>query len=98
MKARTRNLLIRVGIAVAASAAIVLVVKYLLIAGRDTLAVDLGGREIELLAPGWFYVLAVIPYVWLVRGESLTDLSLPQQFLSMFVRSALIAGITLAMS
>src|SRR5687768_11516370 len=98
MKPRTRTLLIRTGIALAVSVGIGLLIHYLVVAGRSTLYIDLGSREIELLAPRWFYLLALLPYIWLVRGESLTDLSLPQQFLSMFIRSSVIAGLALALA
>jgi Ca-activated chloride channel homolog len=98
MKARTRNLLLRIGFAVVLSVAIALVVRYVLIAGASILSFHIGGREIEFLAPGWLYLLATLPYIPLVRGESLTDLSLAQQSLSMLFRASLIAGITIAMT
>src|SRR5262249_24886531 len=54
--------------------------------------------DIEILEPRWFFLLALIPYLWLVRGASLTDLSLGQQILSVAVRSLLIAGAALALA
>src|SRR5262249_35226187 len=84
----------RLLIALAASVAIVLAVKYLLIAGRPTLTV----RDIEILEPRWFYLAGLLPYLWLVRDASLTDLSIAQQVLSVLVRSALVLGAALALA
>jgi Ca-activated chloride channel family protein len=88
----------RLILTLAAAALIVLAIHTLVIAGRPTLAVALGGREVELLEPRWLYLLGLLPYFWLVRGASLTDLSLGQQVISTAVRSLLVAGIALALA
>lgn len=94
----TKRFLIRLAVAVAAGAAIALAVKTWLIAGREALVFSWDGREVNILEPRWFYLFAALPYVWLVRGESLSDMSLVQQFLSCFWRSALFAGAALALA
>jgi uncharacterized membrane protein len=84
----------RLLVTLAAAAAILLAVKSLVIAGRPTLIV----RGVEILEPRWFYLAALLPYLWLVRGSSLTDLSIAQQVLSVLVRSALVLGAALALA
>lgn len=93
-----RSFLVRLAIAVAVAGALALAVHYLIGAGRETVRLRVWGREVELLEPFWLYLLAGIPYLWLVRGESLTDLSIAQQILSVTVRSAIVAGIALALA
>ncbi|MCA9677675.1 MAG: hypothetical protein KC464_21815, partial [Myxococcales bacterium] len=39
------------------------------------------GRRVELLEPRAFYLVAIVPFFFLVRAASLTDLSLAQQLL-----------------
>jgi len=90
----SRRLLARLLIAAAAAGAIALALHYLLLAHRTTLTV----RDIELVAPAWLYLIALVPYLWLVRGESLTDLSLAQQALSLGVRSLLVIGAAVALA
>lgn len=97
MRPGTRQFLIRLGVALAAAVGIALAVKYWILADRAGLVFHYQGREVNLLEPGWFYLLAFIPYIWLVRGESLSDMSLAQQLLSCGFRSALVAGVTLAL-
>src|SRR5262249_15225947 len=76
------------------SAAIALALNTFVLAGRTTLTV----HGIELVAPGWLYLVALLPYLWLVRGESLTDLSLAQQALSLGVRGRLVAAAAVALA
>jgi uncharacterized membrane protein len=83
----------RIVIAVVAAAGIAVAVK-LALAGRSTLVV----RDVELVAPRWLYLAALLPYLWLVRGQSLTDLSRAQEALSLFVRSVLVLGVALALA
>ena len=93
-----RRFAIRLAIACAAAGAIALALGALVLGQRITLPVHAFGHDVELLAPRWLYLLALLPYLWLVRGESLTDLSLAQQGLSLLVRGVVIAGAALALS
>ena len=98
MHVRAKRFLLRLAIAAVFAAGIVAAVKYLLLANRATLAFTFAGRDVELLQPRWFYLTALLPYLWLIRSASLSDLSVPQQFLSTTVRSALVLGIATALA
>jgi len=91
---RRIRFLIRLGAACVAGAGIAFALYYGVLAGRATLVV----RDVELLAPQWLYLLALLPYLWLVRGESLSDLSFAQQAISLGVRSLLVAGAAVALA
>jgi Ca-activated chloride channel homolog len=93
-----RRFAIRLAVACGVSGAIALALGTFVLGHGVTLPVHAFGHEAELLAPQWLYVLALLPYLWLVRGESLTDLSLVQQGLSLFVRAVVIAGAALALA
>ena len=58
----------------------------------------LGVRGIELLAPGWLRLLALLPWLWLVHGASLADLAPAQQALSVMVRGLLVAALVFALA
>jgi Mg-chelatase subunit ChlD len=94
------GVILRVAIAVAA--AIVLYVAIGAALGdRPTLVVDgslIGSRPIELLDPAWLKLVAVVPFFFLVRAWSLTDLSLAQQLLQAGVRSLVVAAAALALA
>ncbi|MBI4511364.1 MAG: VWA domain-containing protein [Deltaproteobacteria bacterium] len=81
----------------AAVAALAVLVRYFL-APSDTLAVRALGWEVEFVEPRWFYLLVLLPYLWLVRGESLTDFSWPQQVLSVLARSLVVTGLLSALA
>ncbi len=69
---------------------------YSLVGRRETLPLHF--REMELLAPRWLYLLALLPYLWLVKGASLADFSRPQQAISVGVRWLLVAALALALA
>ncbi len=92
------GVLLRVAIAVAAAIAIWFVVGAV-IADRPTLVVTgLGARPIELLDPRWLRLVAVVPFFFLVRVWSLTDLSLSQQVLQASLRSLAVAAAAFALA
>src|SRR5262245_62165196 len=95
---RKKALLVRLGIAALAALAIGALLYGLVLRGHHTLAFRLFGREAELLEPRWLYLLAGLPYLWLVLYGSLSDLSLVQQALGAAVRSVLLTGIALALA
>jgi Ca-activated chloride channel family protein len=97
VKTGRRATLVRLAITLAASAIIFLLVRAF-VAGTGSLTIGLGKHEITLLSPSWFYLLALVPYVFFVVGETLSDLSIGQLILSCVVRSALIAGVALALA
>jgi Mg-chelatase subunit ChlD len=68
--------------------------------GLDTrpLALTVAGREVELLAPRWLYLAALLPGLFLPALYSLTDLSLAQQLLSAGLRAALCLLLVIALA
>src|SRR6266545_858352 len=98
MHAPSRKFMIRAGIAAVAAIAIAIAVRTLLVQSRVFDHFSWGGREATILEPRWFYLLAIVPYVFLVVGETLSDLSIPQLILSCLWRSSLVAGLALALA
>ncbi|MEZ4359324.1 MAG: VWA domain-containing protein [Kofleriaceae bacterium] len=89
--------LLRLGAAVAAAVAL----AWLLgawIGDRTSVAVPLGARPVELLAPRWLYLSCVVPLFFLLRVLSLTDLSLAQQLVQSALRSAVVIAIALTLA
>lgn len=68
------------------------------IGDRGTIVVSWQGRPVELLDPRWLALVAVVPYFYVIRTVSLTDLSVTQQVLQSTLRAAIVAGIALAMA
>lgn len=97
MLARTRQFLKRLAIAAGIAGVLALLVAYVVIRGQATLTWSFGATDIELLRPGWLYLVCVAPYFWLVMGESLSDLSVLQQALSVTLRTVLVFGLALAL-
>jgi Ca-activated chloride channel homolog len=98
MRAATKSLLLRSGLGLLACGLIALVISLWLDPAHRTIRVDWGGRPVELLQPGWLYLIAVIPFFFVVRTVSLTDLSVAQQLVQSAFRSALIIGIAVALA
>ncbi len=89
--------LIRLGIALGAAVAIWLALDYW-IADRTMIPIDLGPRPIDLLAPQWLHLVAVVPAFFLLRILSLTDLSLAQQVVQSTLRSLVVVGVAIALA
>ncbi len=98
MRKQTKQILIRAGIGVAASAVIAIAIRAILAPGNGPMTFALAGRSAELLEPRWLYLAALVPYFFVVRTLSLTDVSDIQQYLSTGVRSMLVLGIALALA
>jgi Ca-activated chloride channel homolog len=98
MRAPSRPFLIRLAIAAAAAIVIALCVRTFLVHGRALDSFSWNGREVTILEPRWFYLLALVPYVFVVVGETLSDLSIGQLILSCVWRSSLVAGLSLALA
>ena len=86
-----RSLWIRLGLAALVALGIAAVLHWVVLAGHQTLAFRLAGRDLELLEPRWLYLLCGLPYVWLVLIGSLSDLSVAQQTLGAGIRSVVFA-------
>jgi Ca-activated chloride channel homolog len=98
MRARTKGLLWRIGLGLVAAGLIAVGVQILLAPTTATLRVDWFGRPIEFLQPAWFFLAALVPYFFVVRTQSLTDVSVTQQILSNGFRSLLVIGIAAALA
>jgi len=93
--------LLRLGLAIAAAIGL-----YLLIAGwiGDRTAVTLhhlpftSGRPIDLLAPSWLLLAAVVPAFFVLRVLSLTDLSILQQVVQATLRSLVVIAVAFALA
>lgn len=86
---------IRILIACAAAVAIYLGIDAF-IAERATVPVDVGSRPVTLLDPDKLFLVAIVPFIFLLRVLSLTDLSLAQQILQSTLRSLVIAALVVA--
>ncbi len=68
------------------------------LAGRGVLYTEWQGRTVELLSPRWFLLLCVLPWFFLVRAVSLTDLSLAQQLAQTTLRVGVVVGVVIALA
>lgn len=98
MRTATRGLLLRVGAGVACAAAIALLLDLFVVPEAGALRVNVGPRPIDLLEPGWLLLAALLPYFFVVRTQSLTDVSVAQQYVQAGVRSLLVLGVALALA
>jgi Ca-activated chloride channel homolog len=89
--------LLRIAIAVACAIGIYYAVDAW-IDGRTSVVIDVGAKPIELLDPRWLLLVCVVPYFFLLRIVSLTDLSVTQQVVQAGLRSLLIAGLAVALA
>jgi Mg-chelatase subunit ChlD len=89
--------LLRVFIALVVGAAI-FVGLWQWIGDRTSLVLDVGPRPIELLDPRWLLLCAVVPYFFLLRIVSLTDLSVGQQVLQSTLRALVVIGVAFALA
>ena len=64
--------------------------------GRATVPVDVGSRPITLLDPDKLLLIAICPFLYLLRMLSLTDLSLLQQTVQATLRSLVIVALAVA--
>ncbi|GAB4518702.1 MAG: VWA domain-containing protein [Haliangiales bacterium] len=98
MRPVTKRLVLGVALGLIAAACLLAAIELLLAPRHQTLTLSWGERPIELLAPTWLYLVAVVPFFFVVRVYSLTDLSVAQQLVQATVRALLVAGIALALA
>lgn len=98
MRSSTKRLLLGIFIGVACAAALLAAIELWLDPRHSTIAVSWGERPIELLEPTWLYLVALVPFFFVVRTHSLTDLSTVQQVVQSTLRALLCAGIALALA
>jgi uncharacterized membrane protein len=83
---------------VVAAVAIYLAID-LWLAGRTLITIHgVGSRPIDLLAPEWLKLACVVPFFFVVRHWSLTDLSISQQVVQASLRSLVIVVAALALA
>lgn len=98
MRSQTKSILIKSGVGVAVSLLLFLLIRYLLEPQAGMLRVDWFERPIDFLQPNWFYLALALPYFFVVRTVSLTDVSDFQQYLSTVFRSLIVLGIAAALA
>lgn len=98
MRANTRGLLIRIVLGLLAVAVIYLAIFFGLQPGIRPITVDYDGRTIHLLRPEWLYLAVMVPFFFVVRTQSLTDLSVAQQIVQSVFRSLIVVGLALALA
>jgi Mg-chelatase subunit ChlD len=86
---------VRILIAIAAAVAIYLGIDAW-IDGRTTIPVDFGDRPVTLLDPTKLLLITIVPFLFLLRVLSLTDLSVLQQVVQATLRSLVIAALAIA--
>ena len=89
--------LIRLGLAIGAAVAIWIGLDAW-IGDRTSITIHGFGKPIDLLAPQWLHLVAVVPAFFLLRILSLTDLSLAQQLVQSTLRSLVVAGVAIALA
>ncbi len=94
----SRGLLLRIAIGVVFAVAIALAIRIFLDPSSSVITASWGGRPIEFLQPSWFYLVAILPFFFVVRTQSLTDLSITQQLVQSVFRSLVVVGFALALA
>ena len=98
MRSQTKSILINSAVGVVASVLIFVVIRTFLGPNLGILRIDWFERPIDFLQPSWFYLVLLVPYFFVVRTVSLTDVSNFQQYLSTLFRSVVLAGIAIALA
>jgi Ca-activated chloride channel homolog len=98
MRFISTGLLIRIAVGVAFAAAIYAAIWVFIAPADSVIIVRWGDRPIEFLQPSWFYLAALVPFFFVVRTQSLTDLSITQQIVQSVFRSLVFIGIALALA
>jgi len=91
------GVLVRVGAAVAASAMLLYALVWWL-DGRTLVTITQFGRPIDLLDPDKLLLIAIVPFFFLIRAWSLTDLAIAQQVLQATLRSVIVIGLAIALA
>jgi Mg-chelatase subunit ChlD len=97
MRREVRNFWLRTAVALGAGALIALAI-HAFVVERAPLGFSYHGRDVSILEPRWFYLLAIVPYVFAVVGETLSDLSIAQLVLACLWRSSLVVGLATALA
>ncbi len=66
--------------------------------GRTRLVVDWQGRDVELVDPSKLKLVCIVPFFFLMRTISLTDLSVLQQVLQSTLRAGIVAAVAVALA
>lgn len=95
---RHTGLVLRIVAGAICAGLITLAIKMLIDPGDSAIGFEVLGRPIELLRPSWLYLIAGVPFFFVVRTASLTDLSITQQIVQSGFRSLLFIGLALALA
>lgn len=102
MRSATKSLILRIALGVVSAAAMAAAIHVLLRPGDGPITISwgvaLGERPVDILAPTWLYAWALVPFFFVVRTQSLTDLSVLQQVVQSVLRGLIFMGIVLALA
>ena len=98
MLKRTKLFMLWIAAGLVASGAIVLAIKLFIDPAAGLVHTSWDDRPVELLQPSWLYLIAIIPYFFVVRTRSLTDVSTIQQYCQTVLRSLVIVAVALTLS
>jgi Ca-activated chloride channel homolog len=98
MRRPSLGLMLRIAAGLVAAGLLALAMHLIWAPEEGGIAVEWGGRTIDFLTPAWFYLAVIIPFFFVVRTQSLTDVSVAQQYLATAVRSLLVAGLATALA
>lgn len=98
MRKSTLYTTLKIAAGVAAAGLIALGVWLVIGPAGATVTVDWGSRPVELLDPTYLYLVALVPFFYVVRVFSLTDVSTTQQLVQASLRSLLVVGIAVALA
>lgn len=94
----SRGMILRVVAAMIATAVIAWGVRTILAGANGPITLDLGAlRPIDLLTPGWLYLATLVPAIFFIRTQSLTDVSVAQQYLQAGFRSLVLLTVAFAL-
>jgi len=97
MRAETKKLLLWIALGAGAAGLIAVAITFFM-RPAEGVVLNYGDRPIDFLAPNWFYLWAVVPFFYVVRTTSLTDVSTAQQLTQATLRSLLIIVIAGALA
>lgn len=93
--------LLRIALTAGACVGIWMAIDAFIIQDRTQLTVDWLpwlDKPVDLLAPQWLHLFAIVPIFYLLRVLSLTDLSTTQQVFQSTLRSLVVAGFAIALA
>ena len=98
LSSAAKSILVKSAIALAASCLIAFLIHSVVEPQAGLVRINWFARPVDFLVPSWFYLAALLPYFFVVRTLSLTDVSDFQQYLSTGFRCVIVMGIAAALA